>query len=103
MDNGESGMKEPPVIVQILLKRISVRNVAHTVIFSREELCSFLVIHLDHIMRIKLSVMCHRTNIGVDGHTDGWVRPGGIWKARYNSVFLVGTPGVRRIRHRRRG
>lgn len=54
MDDGESGMKEPPVIVQILL-RLRVRDLAHTVLFSERVLLFLLDLaalsHLDKIGR----------------------------------------------------
>ena len=56
MDDGESGMKEPPVIVKILLKQVGVRDWTHTVLLLSKEYYPLLFIPLQHCLLPKVSI-----------------------------------------------
>ena len=94
MDDGESGMKEPPVIVQILFKGKSAHDLAHTVMFSRKELCPFFLVHVYHPVRIIGSIVSHRAERGMHRHTSGRIGHRRAGEAGYNDVLLVGWPRV---------
>lgn len=53
MDDGESGMKEPPEKVKILFKRVCVRIWAHTVYLISKENCPLFLVSLDHALETK--------------------------------------------------
>jgi len=76
MDDGESGMKEPPVIVKILLKWMGVCDRSHTILFVSKENHPLLFVSLNHCPWTKVSVSSHCIHTCRDRHSRHWVGTG---------------------------
>lgn len=93
MDDGESGMKEPPVIVKILLKRMGVCDRSHTILFVSKEDHLLLFVSLRHCSRTKVSISSHCIHTCGNGH--GCHRVGTcvhVGEVRSSRSLIIRTP-----------
>lgn len=90
MDDGESGMKDPPVIVKIMLKRVGVCYWTHTVWLLSKEDYAFLFISQFHRLWTEV-VRRHRVNVAGERDARHGVR---VRKARRGGCLVARRPRV---------